>query len=396
MAKTGNNNKIETKIAHLGRKPAAFHGAVNPPVYHASTILFESLADFRNRPKPLRKGEVQYGRAGTPTAFALEDSVAQLEGGYGAMVTPSGLAAITGALLSVLKIGDHVLVTDAAYRPTRAFCDQVLASFGVETTYYDPTLGGEIATLFRPNTRLVFTESPGSLTFEVQDIPAIAEAAHARGILVATDNTWASPYFCRPLGLGADIVVHAATKYIVGHSDAMLGLIVAKQELYERIRLRTQQLGFAVGPDDSYLGLRGLRTLAVRMERHQENAMALAEWLQRRPEILRVMHPALPDHPGHALWKRDFDGASGLFGALLKPCGDVALAAMLDGMELFGMGYSWGGYESLLIPTAPGEFRSAVPWRVTGQALRLHAGLENIDDLIDDLERGLARLNAAG
>jgi cystathionine beta-lyase len=384
--------QADTLIAHLGRNPSAHHGTVNPPVYHASTIIYETLESLRNDPKPLRKGKTQYGRAGTPTNFALEEAIAGLEGGYGALTLPSGLAAIAGAFLSLVKSGDHILVTDAAYYPTRAFCDDILAGFGVEVTYYDPCTGAGIGDLIRANTRLVFTESPGSLTFEVQDIPAIAEVAHKAGALVLMDNTWGSPLFCKPFALGADLSIHAGTKYIVGHSDAMLGLIVTGKELYDRVRLGTQRLGYAAAPDDSYLALRGFRTLGVRLERHQATALRLAEWLQGRPEVARVMHPALPGDPGHALWKRDFTGSSGLFGLVLEPCSDDALAAMLDHMELFSMGYSWGGYESLIIPTQPAKLRSATRWDHAGPSLRIHAGLEAVEDLIADLEAGFARL----
>lgn len=387
--------KAESLIAHLGRSPRDHHGTVNPPVYHASTIIFETLEALRNHPKPLRKGAVQYGRAGTPTSFALEDAVAGLEGGYGALTLPSGLAAIAGALLGFVRAGDHILVTDAVYYPTRGFCDEILAGLGVEVTYYDPLVGAEIAKLIRPETRLVFTESPGSLTFEVQDVPAIAAAAQRAGVLVLMDNTWATPLYCKPFALGADVSIHAATKYIVGHADAMLGLIVTGERHYDHIRLATQRLGYAAGPDDAYLALRGFRTLSVRLERHQATALALAEWLQGRPEVARVMHPALPDDPGHALWRRDFSGSSGLFGLVLHPCSEAALAAMLDHMELFSMGYSWGGYESLMIPTTPAHGRSATTWDHPGPSMRIHAGLEAVEDLIADLEAGFARLRAA-
>jgi len=385
----------ETLLSHLGRQSGDYHGAVNVPVYHVSTILYPTVEDLRAKPKPLQKGLVQYGRAGTPTAFALEDAVAELEGAYGGITMPSGLAAICGALLALTKSGDHILISDSAYYPTRAFCDNVLNRYGVTVTYYDPRIGSGITDLIRPDTRVVFTESPGSQTFEIQDVPAIAEAAHAAGAKVVMDNTWATPLFCKPFDLGADVVVHAGTKYIVGHSDAMLGLILTGEELYDEIRLMTNTAGYATGPDDAYLGLRGLRSLAVRMARHQENAVDLAQWLSERPEVHGVLHPALPDAPDHELWRRDFTGSSGLFGVILKPCSDEAVSAMLNGLELFGMGYSWGGYESLIIPTYPEKIRTAVPWNAPGPCLRIHVGLEDPADLKADLDLGFERLRLA-
>lgn len=386
--------KLDTQLAHLGRDSANNHGIVNPPVYHASTVLYESLADVRTRQKPLRKGETQYGRAGTPTTFAFEDTVAALDGGYGAVALPSGLAAVAAAYLSFVEQGDHILVSDSVYQPNRRFCLGPLKDFGVETEFYDPHIGADIAKLIRPNTKVIFVESPGSLTFEVQDIPAIAAAAHEKDVVVLADNTWASPFFCRPLELGVDVVVHAGTKYLVGHADAMLGVIVAKtKELYQRIRTRSQLYGYTVGPDDLYLGLRGIRTLSVRMARHHETGLKLAQWLQARPEVAEVFHPGLPDNPGHAIWQRDFSGASGLFGLALKPCSDRQLAAMVDNFEIFGMGFSWGGYESLCVVSTPSKIRTAVPWTHEGPTIRLHAGLEDPEDLIADLAAGLERLN---
>ncbi len=391
--KPDKNRRPDTLLGHIGRNPKEHSGTVNPPVYHASTIVYDTVDSLLGDTKPLRQGVTQYGRAGTPTTFALEDAVSRLEGGAGAIAMPSGLAAVAGALLSLVKQGDHILVTDSAYDPTRTVCRKILKDYGVEAEFYDPLLGGKIESLFRPETALVFTESPGSLTFEVQDIPAIAQVARQQGALVVTDNTWATPLFCRPFDLGADVIIHAATKYIGGHADAMLGLIVARDEsLYSKIRLRTQGLGYSVGPDDIYLGLRGLRSLAARLERHQATALALAQWLRERDEVEKVLYPALPGDPGHELWQRDFSGASGLMGLVLKPVSDGAVAAMLDGMELFAMGYSWGGYESLLIPTFPGRARAVTTWPDPGPTLRLHVGLENLADLIEDLEAGFARL----
>jgi cystathionine beta-lyase len=386
--------KDETLLAHAGNKPRANFGIVNPPVYHASTILYPTVAALEAALKDKFSG-VTYGRNGTPTTFAFEEAVAAVEGGERAIAMPSGLAAIAGILLTFLKTGDHLLVTDSVYGPVRTLCNGTLAGLGIEATYYDPAIGAGIAALIRPNTRLVYLESPGSLTFEVQDTPAIAAAARSLGCLTIFDNTWASPLYFKPFEHGIDISLHAGTKYITGHSDTMMGVVVCGAAHYERLKTAIHGLGYCAAPDDCYLALRGLRTMAVRLARHEETALTLARWLQARPEVARVMHPALPQDPGHQLWKRDFRGASGLFGFALKPCSQAALAAMLDGMDLFGMGFSWGGYESLLIPTKPQALRSAVPWAAQGPCLRLHAGLEDAGDLIADLERGFARLKAA-
>jgi cystathionine beta-lyase len=384
----------DTLICHAGNSPQANHGVINPPVYHASTVLFPTLADLASAERN-RYAKTTYGLFGTPTTFAFEEALAALEGQGKAMALPSGLAAITVTLLAFLKAGDHLLVADSAYRPTRIFCDDLLMRLGVETTYYDPCIGAGIDALIRPNTRMVYVESPGSLTFEIQDIPAIAAAAHGAGALVVADSTWATPLFLKSLGLGADIVVHAVTKYIAGHSDLMMGAIVAKDEHFHAIKTTGHRLGFAAAPDDCYLALRGLRTLSVRLRRHEENALRLARWLAQRPEVERVLHPALPDCPGHDLWRRDFTGATGLFSIVLKPVAQVGLAAMLEGLRLFPMGWSWGGYESLILPEKPAAVRTATRWTDTGPLLRIHAGLEDPDDLIADLEAGLARLKTA-
>ena len=386
--------KDETLLTHAGNKPRSNFGIVNPPVYHASTVLYPTLAALEAAVKDRFNG-VTYGRSGTPTTFAFEEAVAAVEGMDKAIAMPSGLAAIAGALLTFLKAGDHLLVTDSVYGPVRHFAGATLTGLGIETTYYDPLMGAGIAALIRPNTRVVYLESPGSLTFEVQDVPAIVAAAKARGCLTMFDNTWASPLYFKPAAHGVDISIHAGTKYITGHSDTMMGVILCPREHYQRLKTVVHGLGYCAAPDDCYLALRGLRTLAVRLARHQETGLVLARWLKARPEVARVMHPALPDDPGHALWRRDFRGASGLFGFVLKPASHDALAAMLDGMELFGMGYSWGGFESLLIPTRPELLRSATSWTAEGPSLRLHAGLEDRGDLIADLERGLGRLRAA-
>ncbi len=311
----------DTLLTRLGRDPARQNRAVNPPVYHASTLAFETVAEFEAAAAgKFDKGRLYYGRYGMPTTFALERAVAELEGGYGAIAMSTGLAAITCALLTFLRAGDHVLVTDSAYEPARHVTDDLLGRFGVEASYFDPLIGAGIAELIRPNTRLVYLESPGSVTFEVQDVPAIAAAAHRAGLVVLFDNTWASPLYFKPFAHGVDVSIQAATKYIVGHADAMLGMVVTREEHYEALRRTAVQLGHSAAPDDVYLALRGLRTLSLRMARHHKNALEVATWLQNRPEVARVLYPALPSDPGHALWRRDFTGASGLFGVALGPC----------------------------------------------------------------------------
>jgi cysteine-S-conjugate beta-lyase len=387
--------KTDTLITVAGRNPDANFGIVNPPVYHASTVLYPTLDALEAGQKHREPGKVYYGRSGTPTTFALEDAVAALDGGYRAIAVASGVAAVTTAILAFVKTGDHVLMVDSVYGPTRRFCDTLLARFGVATTYYDPTIGAGIAALIRPNTRVVFLESPGSLTFEMQDVPAIVAAAKQAGVATIVDNTWATPVYFKPLAHGVDVTIQSATKYIGGHSDLMLGVITMMEPNYARIRQVANELGHHAAPDDCYLAQRGLRTISVRLQRHFETGLTLARWLQRQPEVACVHHPALPDDPGHAIWKRDFTGASGLFAFELRPVSRKALAAMVDGMQLMGMGYSWGGYESLLLPSDPTPMRTARPWQAPGPLLRVHAGLEDPADLIADLERGLERLHEA-
>jgi cystathionine beta-lyase len=385
--------KDDSLVTHAGNYPVENHGIINPPVYHASTILFPTLEAYRN----VRLAKVRYGRRGTPTSHAFEDAIAALEGGSGAVSTPSGLAAVTCLITACVKSDDHILVTDNAYQPTRYFCQTVLKKFGVETEYYDPTIGGRIETLIRPNTSVVYVESPGSLTFEVQDLPAIAEAAHKADAIVISDNTWGAGYYHKPLNLGADISLQAGTKYIVGHSDTNLGIIVWKDtERFDRIRDDIQSMGICAGPDDLYLAMRGLRTMGVRLPRHFETGLRIARWLDDRPEVKQVIHPALEENPSHELWKRDFTGACGLFGFVLHETDQTALAAMMDGLKMHGMGASWGGYESLLIPTDPDKSRSATRWEIEGQCMRIHVGLEDPEDLIADLGAGLERLGATG
>jgi cystathionine beta-lyase len=384
---------LDTLLAHAGGDPADRHGAVNPPVYRASTILFPTVAAYETSRDPSTRFDVvRYGQLGTPTTFALEQAIAALEGGYRAMLLPSGLAAVTAALQAVLRQGDHLLMVDTAYASTRRFCDATLSRFGIETTYYDPLIGERIAGLIRPNTRAVFLESPGSMTFEVQDVPAIVRVAHATGLIVLMDNTWASPYCFRAMAHGVDISIQAATKYIGGHSDVMLGTVTTTEALYERVRSTVAELGFCASPDDAYLALRGLRTLGLRMERHGRSALRVAQWLETRGEVARVIYPALPSDPGHALWRRDFLGASGLFGVMLQTIPTPKVHAMLNALQLFGLGVSFGGFESLAIPMHPAESRSATPWTWTGPYVRLHIGLEDPDDLIADLTQAFEHL----
>ncbi len=387
--------KPETRLVHCGRHPERQHGIVNPPVYRASTVIFPTVQALKAASEQPFNG-VYYGRYGTPTTFALEEAVAELEGAYRAVATSSGLAAIAATLLAFLRAGDHCLIADNVYGPTRKFCDDTLARFGVAVEYYDPLLGAGIADLMRPQTRLVYLEAPGSLTFEMQDVPAITAAAHAAGAVAVMDNTWATPLYFNALAHGVDVSIHAATKYLVGHADAMLGVINTTEASFEPVKRSVVALGNCPGSEECALGLRGLRTLAVRLQRHQESALVVAQWLRAQPEVARVLYPALPEDPGHALWRRDFSGASGLFSIVLQPASAAAVTALLDGLELFGLGYSWGGYESLIIPADPHGLRTATAWRAEGPCLRLHIGLEDPQDLIADLEAGLARLRQAG
>lgn len=385
--------KDATKVVSAGRHPEAHYGVVNTPVYRTSTILFPSFESLESASVDPAAMKFAYGRLGTPTSAALEEAVADLEGGYRCRLAPSGLAAITTALLAYCAAGDHILIPNSAYNPTRAFAHGMLSRFGVSTEYYDPAIGTDISRLLTNNTTLVYVESPGSGLFEVQDVPAIADAAHARGATVLMDNTWASPLFFKPFAHSVDISIQAATKYIVGHSDAMLGTITSTEEKWPALAAAHRALGQMAGPDDIYLALRGLRTMAVRLQRHFQNGLALARFLLTRPEVDRVLHPALEGDPGHAIWKRDFTGASGLFGFILKPSfGRAALAAMLNGLRLYGMGYSWGGYESLIAPLKAHRFNPALA--EDAWVIRVHAGLEDSDDLIADLAAGLDRLSA--
>ena len=384
--------EAETTLVTAGRDTQAQKGFVNPPVVHGSTVLYPTADDLH-----AHRGEFQYGRHGTPTTRALQEALMALEGPQcaGVGLAPSGLSAITTTLLAVLNAGDHLLVCDNAYRPSRNFCNGLLARYGVETTYFDPLIGAGIAGLFKPNTKAVLVEAPGSQSFEMPDIPAIAAVAHARGALVIDDNTWATALYHRSLDQGVDISMQATTKYVGGHSDIMFGTISANARAWPMITEAIRLLGVCAGPDDVFLALRGLRTLAVRLAQHHRSALEIARWLKTRPEVLRVLHPALESNPGHAIWKRDFTGASGLFSIVLKPAPQQAVDALLNGVKLFGMGYSWGGFESLIIPFDCAPYRTATRWAPGGPALRLHIGLENVDDLKADLERGFTAFNAA-
>jgi len=390
-----------TRLVGAGRRPEWTSlpgqpgGIVNPPVWRASTILFDNVAHLRSAGHDMHQ-RLFYGRKGTPTAWALADALTALEpGAAGTMLYPSGVAAIAGALLALLKPGDQLLMVDSAYDPTRSMCDGLLADFGIETVFYDPLIGAGIDALITDRTAAIFLESPGSLTFEVQDVPAIVAVAKARGIPTLIDNSWATPLFFPALAMGVDIAILACTKYIVGHSDVMMGSVTAKARWWPKVRGRAWGLGQVVSPDDAALTLRSLRTLAVRLDRHQASARIVADWLAARPEVAHVLHPALPDCPGHAAWARDFRGSSGLFSFVLAGGGEAERAAFIDALRLFGIGYSWGGFESLALPVDPARYRTARPWQAEGPVVRLHIGLEEPADLIADLESGLAVWRAA-
>jgi cysteine-S-conjugate beta-lyase len=381
-----------TRLVTAGRDTKAQKGFVNPPVFHGSTVLYPSAEDLH-----AHRAEFTYGRHGSPTTRALQDVLKALEGPQcaGVGLAPSGLAAISTTLLAVLKAGDHLLVCDNVYRPTRNFCTGMLARYGIETTYFDPLIGAGIEALFKPNTRAVLVEAPGSQSFEMPDVAAISAVAHARGALMIDDNTWATALYHRSLEQGVDISMQAATKYIGGHSDIMFGTIAANAKAWPLVSEGIRLLGVCAGPDDVYLALRGVRTLSVRLAQHHRSGLEMARWLAARPEVERVLHPALETDPGHAIWKRDFTGASGLFSIVLKPVPQKAVDTMLNTLRLFGMGFSWGGFESLVVPFDCNDYRTATKWAPGGPTLRLHIGLENVDDLKADLDCGFAALKAA-
>jgi cysteine-S-conjugate beta-lyase len=376
-----------SRLVALGRDTELSHGFINVPAFRGSTVLYPNVATLKSRDM-----RFTYGTRGTPTTEALSSAWSDLAGAAGTVLVPSGLAAIVVALMAALGAGDHLLMTDSVYSPARAFANKTLKRMGIETTYYDPGVGAGIAALMRPNTKVVFTESPGSETLEIQDIPAIAQAAHGNGACVIMDNTWATPLFFSPHSHGVDMAVEAGTKYLSGHADLLLGLVSANEVWFEPLRRTVELMAIPAGPEDVFLALRGLRTMDLRLREAERQGLALAGWLAERAEVLRVIHPALPDHPGHKLWKRDYSGSSGLFSIVLKPAPEAAVAAFLDGLELFGLGYSWGGYESLAVPFDCTATRTATRFAPGGPTVRLSVGLEDIEDLKEDLDRGFARL----
>ena len=387
--------KPKTRLVTAGRPAHRGRGIVNVPVMRASTILFEDVADLRAASGNPDEG-LYYGRRGTPTQWSLAEALTEFEpGAEGTVLYPSGVAAISAVLLALLDPGDEILMVDSAYEPSRVNCNGLLRRFGITTRYYDPMIGAGIAEMIGEKTRAVFLESPGSLTFEVQDVPAICAVAKARGLITILDNTWATPLLFPALAQGVDISILACTKYIVGHSDVMLGSATAVPGFYQRLRRTAMQLGQCVSPDDAWLAARGLRTLGVRLQQHEQGALAVARWLSGQPQVAKVLHPALPGCPGHEHWRRDFKGASGLFGFVLNGGDEAARAALIDGLELFGIGFSWGGFESLALPVDPAQIRTATRWEAVGPLVRLHIGLEDPDDLIADLEAGLKRFESA-
>jgi cystathionine beta-lyase len=384
-----------TRVVQAGRRKQWTGGIVNPPVWRASTILYDSIADLRANAGKDTHHRLYYGRRGTPTQWSLADALTSLEPGAEAtFLYPSGVAAIAAALLSVLSPGDELLLVDSAYDPTRGQAMQLLRRFGITTRFYDPLIGAGIADLIGPATKAIFMESPGSLTFEVQDVPAIVAVAKAHGLVTLLDNTWATPLLFPAIAKGVDLTILAATKYVVGHSDVMLGSVTAAPGHFAKLRDMSHLLGQVASPDDSWLGSRGLRTMAIRLAQHQRSALEIARWLENRPEVAQVLHPAMPSCPGHDIWARDFKGSSGLFSFVLNGGGEAARAALIDTLALFGIGYSWGGFESLAIPADPARIRTAAPRDYAGPLVRLQIGLEDSADLIADLERGLAAFRA--
>ena len=386
-----NSWTMRTRMTAAGRRPPEQFGYVNTPIYRGSTVLYPTYADL-----VARRGRFTYGTHGTPTTQALEEAWSELAGAETTVLTPSGLAAITIALLTAVKSGDHVLVMDSVYRPTRNFCDGMLRRLGVAVTYFDPMAPADaVASLVRDNTRALFLETPGSQSFEVPDLPALVALARERDLCTLLDNTWATPVFLPPHALGIDLAIEAGTKYLGGHSDLLLGLTSANAKWAEPLRTTFDAFAMLAGPEDVFLALRGLRTLDLRLREAERQALAVAHWLEARPEVSRVLHPAFADCPGHANWARDFRGSSGLFSVVLEPASTAAVAAMLDGLDLFGMGFSWGGYESLVVPFDCTSYRTATTWAPGGPALRFSIGLEDVTDLQCDLDTGFARLRAA-
>ena len=390
----GIDMKKETQIVTLGRDKKWTKGVINPPVVRASTMLFDTIEEMHFAAKNKTKGEMFYGRRGGPTHFAFQAAIAELEGGVGTALYPSGSAAISASLMSFLKAGDHLLMVDSAYEPTRSLCEGLLAGFGIETTYYDPLIGAGIIDLIQSNTKVLFLESPGSITMEVQDVPTLSRIAHEHNMVVMLDNTWASPINSRPFEMGVDISIQAATKYIVGHSDVMMGTATSNAQHWDQLREHSYLMGYCTSPDDVYLASRGLRTLGIRLAQHEKNALKIANWLAKRPEVDHLRHPAFASCPGHEFFKRDFSASNGLFSVVLKEGNTRSLTALVENMTYFKMGFSWGGFESLILSVSGiQKMRTATKWDSSKPLIRLHIGLEDPEDLIADLEAGFARMN---
>lgn len=387
----------KTLLVNAGRSKKWTNGVVNPPIQRASTVVFDSVAEKNHATVNRANKTLFYGRRGTHTHFAFQEAMVEIEGGVGCALFPCGAAAIANSILSFVQTGDHILMVDTCYEPTRDFCEKIMKKMGIETTYYPPTIGEGIRALIQPNTKVLFTESPGSITMEVQDIPTLARVAHEHDIIVMLDNTWAAGVNFSPFEHGVDISIQAATKYIVGHSDVMLGTAIANEKCWDQLREQSYLMGQCVSPDDAYLGLRGLRTLDVRLRQHAQNSLAIAHWLADQPEVDHVRHPALETCPGHEFYQRDFTGGNGLFSFVLKSSDAKATTALLDGMQHFSMGFSWGGFESLILANEPKSFdnlRTVAHPHFAGTLIRVHIGLEDVDDLIADLKAGLERYSA--
>lgn len=387
----------KTLLVNAGRSKKWTNGVVNPPIQRASTVVFDSVAEKNQATVNRANKTLFYGRRGTHTHFAFQEAMVEIEGGVGCALFPCGAAAIANSILSLVQTGDHILMVDTCYEPTRDFCEKIMKKMGIETTYYPPTIGEGIRALIQPNTKVLFTESPGSITMEVQDIPTLARVAHEHDIIVMLDNTWAAGVNFSPFEHGVDISIQAATKYIVGHSDVMLGTAIANEKCWDQLREQSYLMGQCVSPDDAYLGLRGLRTLDVRLRQHAQNSLAIAHWLAEQPEVDHVRHPALETCPGHEFYQRDFTGGNGLFSFVLKSSDTKATTALLDGMQHFSMGFSWGGFESLILANEPKSFdslRTVAHPHFAGTLIRVHIGLEDVDDLIADLKAGLERYSA--
>ena len=381
-----NNYKNDTKNIIAGKRKKLSNGFVNSPIYKGSTVLFNTVEEMQSKMKKKNSQTLFYGRFGSPATFEFENAIADIDESYTAVATASGTAAIVASLLAVLKTGDHILMTDSAYGVSRNLTKKLLNNMGITTTFYNPNLTNKIKELITNKTKLIFMESPGSLTFEIQNISMIVDIAKKYNLITVIDNTWATSLYLKPMNYGVDISIQSATKYIVGHSDAMLGVITTNKKYAKQIRESAHNLGSCPGPEDIYLGIRGLKTLSIRLKKHQENAMKIIEWLLRQREVNRVLYPALPDNPGYKIWKKDFNGASGLFGVVLENTRKDLIYKMLNNLKLFNMGYSWGGYESLILPVNPEKIRDTYKWNHMDLTLRIHAGLEDPDDLINDLK----------